>query len=240
MLGLPSGNVNTLANAWYCLKKRDSWKTPVPSRDGAFSASLFSCAALGDLEVKAMGLLELFLVAVGLSMDAFAVAVCKGLALRKVNVGQMALVGLWFGGFQALMPLIGYFVGAQFREQITFIDHWIAFGLLAVIGGNMIRESLSKEEECPDASLSVKAMLPMAIATSIDALAVGVSFAFLSVNIGAAVSFIGVITFALSMVGVKVGSLFGAKYKSKAELAGGIILILMGLKILLEHLGVLG
>ena len=174
-----------------------------------------------------MGLLELFLVAVGLSMDAFAVAVCKGLALRKVNAGQMALVGLWFGGFQALMPLIGYFVGAQFREQITFIDHWIAFGLLAIIGGNMIRESLSKEEECPDASLSVKAMLPMAIATSIDALAVGVSFAFLSVYIGAAVSF-------------KAGSLFGAKYKSKAELAGGVILILMGLKILLEHLGVLG
>ena len=171
-----------------------------------------------------MGLLELFLVAVGLSMDAFAVAVCKGLALRKVNVGQMALVGLWFGGFQALMPLIGYFVGAQFREQITFIDHWIAFGLLAIIGGNMIRESLSKEEECPDASLSVKAM----------------RFAFLSVNIGAAVSFIGVITFVLSMVGVKAGSLFGAKYKSKAELAGGVILILMGLKILLEHLGVLG
>ncbi len=185
-----------------------------------------------------MGLLELFLVAVGLSMDAFAVAVCKGLALRKVNVGQMALVGLWFGGFQALMPLLGYFVGAQFREQITFIDHWIAFGLLAIIGGNMIREALSKE--WPGASLSGKAMLPMAIATSIDALAVGVSFAFLNVNIGAAVSFIGVITFALSMVGVKAGSLFGAKYKSKAELAGGIILILMGLKILLEHLGVLG
>lgn len=187
-----------------------------------------------------MGLVELFLIAVGLSMDAFAVAVCKGLALRKVNLGQMALVGLWFGGFQALMPLIGYFVGVQFREQITAIDHWVAFGLLAVIGGNMIREALSKEEECPDASLTVKAMFPMAVATSIDALAVGVSFAFLSVNIGAAVSFIGVITFLLSMVGVKVGSLFGAKYKSRAELVGGIILILMGLKILLEHLGVFG
>ena len=187
-----------------------------------------------------MGMMELFFIAVGLSMDAFAVAVCKGLALRKVSLGQMALVGLWFGGFQALMPLAGYFVGVQFKEQITAIDHWIAFALLAIIGGNMIRESLSKEEECPDASLSVKVMLPMAVATSIDALAVGVSFAFLSVNIGAAVSFIGVITFALSMVGVKVGSLFGAKYKSKAELAGGIILILMGLKILLEHLGVLG
>ena len=187
-----------------------------------------------------MGLVELSLFAVGLSMDAFAVAVCKGLALRKVNLGQMALVGLWFGGFQALMPLIGYFVGVQFREQITAIDHWVAFGLLAVIGGNMIREALSKEEECPDASLTVKAMFPMAVATSIDALAVGVSFAFLSVNIGAAVSFIGVITFLLSMVGVKVGSLFGAKYKSRAELVGGIILILMGLKILLEHLGVFG
>ena len=187
-----------------------------------------------------MGLLELFLVAVGLSMDAFAVAVCKGLALRKVNWRQMALVGLWFGGFQALMPLLGYFVGVQFKDQITFIDHWIAFALLAVIGGNMVWESFSKEEECPDASLNVKAMLPMAIATSIDALAVGVGFAFLDVNIGAAVSFIGVITFLLSMVGVKVGSLFGAKYKSKAELVGGVILILLGLKILLEHLGVLG
>ena len=187
-----------------------------------------------------MGLVELFLIAVGLSMDAFAVSVCKGLALRKVNVGQMAVEDLWFGGFQALMPLIGYFVGVQFRAQITAVDHWIAFGLLAIIGGNMVREALSKEEECPDASLSVKAMLPMAVATSIDALAVGVSFAFLSVNIGAAVSFIGVITFLLSMIGVKVGSLFGAKYKSRAELVGGIILILMGLKILLEHLGVFG
>ena len=187
-----------------------------------------------------MGMLELFFIAVGLSMDAFAVAVCKGLALRKVNLGQMALVGLWFGGFQALMPLIGYLVGAQFKEQITFVDHWIAFGLLAVIGGNMIREALSGEEEEADASLSVKAMLPMAVATSIDALAVGVSFAFLSVNIGAAVSFIGCITFLLSVAGVKAGSLFGARYKSKAELAGGVILILMGLKILLEHLGVLG
>ncbi len=216
---------------------------PVKNKDGVFSASLFSCAESTkeiSLEGKAMGLLELFLVAVGLSMDAFAVAVCKGLALRKANVGQMALVGLWFGGFQALMPLLGYVVGVQFRDQITAIDHWIAFGLLAVIGGNMIREALSKEEERPDASLSVKAMLPMAVATSIDALAVGVGFAFLSVNIGAAVSFIGCITFVLSMVGVKVGSLFGAKYKTKAELAGGVILILMGLKILLEHLGILG
>ena len=187
-----------------------------------------------------MGFLELMLLAVGLSMDALAVSICKGLAMDRVTLGRMVLVGLWFGGFQGLMPLLGWLLGSRFSLYITAIDHWIAFGLLAIIGGNMIRESLSKEEECPDASLSVKAMLPMAVATSIDALAVGVSFAFLSVNIGAAVSFIGVITFVLSMVGVKAGSLFGAKYKSKAELAGGVILILMGLKILLEHLGVLG
>ena len=187
-----------------------------------------------------MGMMELFLIAVGLSMDAFAVAVCKGLALRKVNLGQMALVGLWFGGFQALMPLAGYFVGVQFKEQITAIDHWIAFALLAIIGGNMIRESLSKEEECPDASLSVKAMLPMAVATSIDALAVGVTFAFLRVDILPAVCFIGAVTFVFSFAGVKMGSVFGARYQSKAELFGGGVLIGMGIKILLEHLGVLG
>ena len=187
-----------------------------------------------------MAFWELLLLAVGLSMDAFAVAICKGLSIDRVTGKRAVVVGLWFGGFQALMPFLGWLLGSRFAAYITAVDHWIAFGLLAIIGGNMIRESLSKEEECPDASLSVKAMLPMAIATSIDALAVGVSFAFLSVNIGAAVSFIGVITFVLSMVGVKAGSLFGAKYKSKAELAGGVILILMGLKILLEHLGVLG
>ena len=186
-----------------------------------------------------MGMLELFLVAVGLSMDAFAVAVCKGLALRRVKPGHMVLVGLWFGGFQALMPLIGYFVGVQFKDAITAVDHWIAFALLALIGGNMIREALSHEEEEADASLRFQKMFPLAVATSIDALAVGVSFAFLSVNIAVAASFIGVITFLLSAVGVKVGSLFGAKYKSRAELVGGIILILMGLKILLEHLGLL-
>ena len=195
--------------------------------------------AAGDREVENMGMLELFLVAVGLSMDAFAVAVCKGLALRQVRPGHMALVGLWFGAFQALMPLIGYFVGVQFKDAITAVDHWIAFGLLALIGGNMIREALSQEEEEADASLSVQKMFPLAVATSIDALAIGVSFAFLSVNIAAAASFIGVVTFLLSAVGVKVGSLFGARYKSKAELAGGVILILLGLKILLEHLGLL-
>ena len=185
-----------------------------------------------------MTLLDLFFVAVGLSMDAFAVAVCKGLALRQVRCPHMALVGLWFGGFQALMPLLGYLVGVQFADAIAAVDHWIAFALLAVIGGNMIREALSKEDP-PDASLSWKKMLPLAVATSIDALAVGVSFAFLRVDIVPAVGFIGGVTFLLSAAGVKVGSLFGARYRKRAELAGGIILILLGLRILLEHLGVL-
>lgn len=187
-----------------------------------------------------MGIVELLVLAVGLSMDAFAVAICKGLALKKAGAPQMALVGLWFGGFQALMPVVGYFVGVQFKDAITSIDHWIAFVLLAVIGGNMIREAFSGEEEPADASLTFQKMLPLAVATSIDALAVGVSFAFLSVHIGMAASFIGAVTFVLSAAGVKVGSLFGAKYKSKAELCGGVILILLGVKILLEHLGILG
>lgn len=186
-----------------------------------------------------MGIVELFLVAVGLSMDAFAVAVCKGLALKDVKPRHMVLVGLWFGGFQALMPLLGYFAGVQFKDAITAVDHWIAFGLLALIGGNMIREACSREEEEADASLEPKKMFPLAIATSIDALAVGVSFAFLDVQIVPAVSFIGAITFLLSALGVKAGSLFGAKYKNRAELTGGLILILLGVKILLEHLGLL-
>lgn len=186
-----------------------------------------------------MSLAELFIIAVGLSMDAFAVAICKGLAMKRSDIRSMAVVGLWFGGFQALMPVIGYLVGAQFREAITAVDHWIAFGLLAVIGGNMIREALSGGEEDEDASLSPKAMVLLALATSIDALAVGVGFAFLDVNITAAAGFIGAVTFTLSAAGVKVGSVFGAKYKSRAEMAGGVILILMGTKILLEHLGVI-
>lgn len=186
-----------------------------------------------------MSLLELFLIAVGLSMDAFAVAVCKGLAMRRTGFKAMALVGLWFGGFQALMPVIGYLVGVQFKEAITAVDHWIAFGLLAVIGGNMIREALSGGEESEDASLAPKAMVLLALATSIDALAVGVGFAFLDVNITAAAGFIGAVTFLLSAAGVKVGSVFGAKYKSRAELTGGIILVLMGVKILLEHMGLI-
>lgn len=188
-----------------------------------------------------MTLSELFIIAVGLSMDAFAVAVCKGLAVPKAKPKHMITAGIWFGGFQGLMPLIGYLLGATFEEYITKIDHWVAFVLLGLIGANMIKEALSKEEEsCPDASMGVKQMFTLAVATSIDALAVGITFALLpDVNIGAAVGFIGVITFILSAIGIKIGNIFGAKFKSKAEFTGGVILILMGLKILLEHLGVI-
>ena len=185
-----------------------------------------------------MGMLELFLIAVGLSMDAFAVSVCKGLSLGKINGKHMAVAGAWVGGFQALMPAIGYFFGSFFTEIINTYAHWIAFGLLAVIGGNMIKEAFGEEEEV-DASMTPHTMLLLAIATSIDAMAVGVSFAFLQVNIFWAVLFIGAVTFTLSAVGVKVGSMFGLKYKSKAEIAGGVVLILIGLKILLEGLGIL-
>ena len=186
-----------------------------------------------------MGLLELFILAVGLSMDAFAVSVCKGLAMQKITVKKAAVVGIWFGGFQALMPALGYLLGSQFKDSITAIDHWIAFILLGIIGGNMIREACSGECEKENDSLDIKTMFLLAVATSIDALAVGITFAFLKVNIAAAVSFIGVTTFVISAAGVKIGNIFGTKYKSKAELAGGIILILLGLKILLEHLGIL-
>ncbi len=186
-----------------------------------------------------MSLLDLLLLAVGLSMDAFAVAVCKGLALQKIDIKSAGTVGLWFGGFQALMPLIGYFLGAQFSGAIQAFDHWVAFGLLALIGGNMVREALSKgADAAPDAALSVKAMLPMAVATSIDALAVGVTFAFTGAyqNIWLSVALIGMTTCLLSMAGVKAGSVFGARYEKKAELLGGVILILLGIKILIEHL----
>ena len=186
-----------------------------------------------------MGLIELFLIAVGLSMDAFAVSVCKGLAMPKCTFKKAAIVGLWFGGFQALMPAIGYVLGAQFQEAIASIDHWIAFVLLALIGGNMIHEALDKDEEEADASLNVKTMFLLAVATSIDALAIGITFAFLKVNIIPAVCFIGIVTFIISFAGVKIGNVFGARYKNKAEIVGGIILILLGLKILLEHLGFL-
>ena len=183
-----------------------------------------------------MSLIELFLIAVGLSMDAFAVAICKGLSMPKMSIKNAVIVGLYFGGFQGLMPLLGYLIGYRFQDAIVAYDHWIAFLLLGFIGGNMIKEALDAEEESCDASVAFKDMIVLAIATSIDALAVGVSFAFLKVDIIPAVSFIGIVTFLLSMVGVKVGNLFGCKYKSKAEFAGGLILILIGLKILIEHL----
>ena len=186
-----------------------------------------------------MGLIELFILAVGLSMDAFAVSVCKGLAMPKITVKKTLIVGLWFGGFQALMPAIGYLLGVQFRDQITSIDHWIAFILLGIIGANMIKEACSGVCEEENGSLDIKTMFLLAVATSIDALAVGITFAFLNVHLLAAVSFIGVTTFTLSAIGVKIGNVFGTKYKSKAEFAGGVILILLGFKILLEHLGIL-
>jgi putative Mn2+ efflux pump MntP len=187
-----------------------------------------------------MSLLSLFVLAVGLSMDAFAVSICKGLAMKRITFKECAIVGLWFGGFQALMPAIGYLLGSRFVKYITAVDHWVAFVLLCLIGINMIREALSKDEEETDASLGIKNMFLMAVATSIDALAVGITFAFLQdVAIIPAVCFIGCTTFVLSAIGVKVGNVFGTKYKSKAELAGGIILVILGCKILLEHLGVL-
>jgi putative Mn2+ efflux pump MntP len=187
-----------------------------------------------------MGIWELLLTAIGLSMDAFAVSVCKGLSVGKATKKQMALTGAWFGGFQALMPLIGYLIGKSFASFITSFDHWIAFALLALIGLNMIKESFSNEENCQDCSFAVKVMLVMAIATSIDALAVGITFALLpEVNIFATISFIGIITFILSALGVKFGAFFGAKYKRGAEILGGSVLVLMGTKILLEHLGII-
>lgn len=187
---------------------------------------------------KPMNILELFILAVGLSMDAFAVSICKGLSLGKIQKKHMAIAGAWFGGFQALMPLIGYFAGRFFAEKLTQYDHWVAFILLLFIGGSMIKESLGEEEESNDA-MDIKTMLLLAVATSIDALAVGVTFAFLKVAIIPAVVFIGVVTFVCSAIGIKIGSIFGTKYKSKAELCGGIILILIGLKILLEGIGIL-
>ena len=187
-----------------------------------------------------MGIWELLITATALSMDAFAVAICKGLSVKKVRLGNALTVGAYFGGFQALMPLIGFLLGSTFKSLIEGVDHWIAFGLLALIGGNMIREALGgDDDEELDCSFCFKAMLPLAVATSIDALAVGVGFAVIDVNIVPAVTFIGVITFTLSAAGVYLGNLFGAKYKSKAELLGGIVLVLMGLKILLEHLNIL-
>ena len=196
-----------------------------------------------------MGITELFLIGVGLSMDAFAVSVCKGLKMRRLNKKNAAVIGLFFGGFQAIMPLIGWLLGKQFEKYITSFDHWIAFVLLAFIGGKMAIEAIKGDDDEQDddggnktsdgEKLDLKELTMLAVATSIDALAVGITFAFLKVNILTAISIIGVTTFVLSIIGVAVGNKFGMKYKSKAEIVGGIVLILIGLKILLEHLGIL-
>ena len=188
-----------------------------------------------------MTLWELFIIAVGLSMDAFAVSICKGLSVKKVTFGHAAVCGGYFGAFQAIMPVIGFVLGVQFKDLITSVDHWIALILLCLIGANMIRESLSKEDEKMTCSFCFRAMLPLAVATSSDALAVGVTFAIMDIGskIVFAVLFIGVITFILSAIGVKIGNVFGAKFKAKAEFFGGVVLILMGLKIFLEDLGYL-
>jgi len=189
-----------------------------------------------------MRFLELLLLGAGLSMDAFAVSICKGLAVGRVRPGHMCIAGAWFGGFQALMPLIGFLLGSAFYSYITSVDHWIAFLLLAFIGGKMLKEAFEKDDDeaaGTDASFGIWTMFVMAVATSIDALAVGITFAFLQVNIITAISIIGVTTFIFSAAGVKIGSVFGSRYKSRAEIAGGVILVLIGLKILLEHLGVI-
>lgn len=182
-----------------------------------------------------MGIVELLIIAVGLSMDAFAVSIGKGLSLRCIKLRHALSVGLWFGGFQALMPLAGYLLGASFASIVADVDHWIAFVLLGVIGGNMIRDSIVKEDDKHDDNFSVRVMFMLAVATSIDALAVGVSFAFLCVKIISAVITIGVTTFLFSVAGLKIGNVFGSRYKSKAEFIGGLVLVLMGAKILAEH-----
>ena len=189
-----------------------------------------------------MGFVELLLLAVGVSMDAFAVSVCKGLSMPKASLKAGVICGSWFGGFQALMPLIGFFLGSLFAAAIEAFDHWVAFGLLAIIGINMLREAFEKEAECEccQADLSFKTMFVMAVATSIDALAVGISLAMAQgVNIWLAIGLIGAITFLMCCIGVKIGSIFSGKFEKKAQIAGGAILILLGTKILLEHLGVL-
>lgn len=182
-----------------------------------------------------MTFIELFIIAIGVSMDAFAVSICKGLSVSKVQPKHMLSTGLWFGGFQALMPLIGFYVGIHFSDLVTSVDHWIAFVLLAIIGFGMIKESRDKDCEDTDPDFSFRTMFAMAVATSIDALAIGVSFAFLKVDIWMSVLLIGITTGLFSMLGVNIGNVFGSRYKSTAELLGGIILIVMGVKILVEH-----
>ena len=191
-----------------------------------------------------MGIGELLFLALGLSMDAFAVSVCKGLCVKKATIKEGAICGAWFGGFQALMPLLGFFLGTLFAAAIQNVDHWVAFGLLVIIGISLLKEAFEKEEVVCDvnsADFSFKTMFVMAVATSIDALAVGISLAMAgNVNIWLAVALIGVITFVMSVMGVKIGNVFGSRFEKKAQFAGGAILIILGIKILLEHLGVLG
>ena len=186
-----------------------------------------------------MSLWDIVVISVGVAMDAFAVSICKGLAMHKMDWRKAIIVGLYFGLFQAGMPVIGYFLGATFETLVTNIDHWLAFGLLSFIGGNMIREALSDDEGNVNDQVDFLTMLPLAIATSIDALSIGVTFAFLKVNLWLAITFIGVITFAFSVCGVKIGNRFGNRYQKKAEITGGVILIFLGIKILLEHLGII-
>lgn len=188
---------------------------------------------------EVMGVIEIFLLGIGLAMDAFAVSICKGLSMKKMEWKKAVIIALYFGIFQALMPVIGYLLGVGFEEKITSIDHWIAFGLLSIIGINMIREAFDDKENEENDNVDFKSMLVLAVATSIDALAVGITFAFLKVNVILSVAIIGIVTFIISICGVKIGNVFGDKYEAKAEIAGGVILILLGLKILLEHLGIL-
>ncbi len=186
-----------------------------------------------------MGVLEILLLGVGLAMDAFAVSICKGLSMKKMNWKNAVIIALYFGVFQALMPLIGYFLGVTFESLVTTFDHWIAFILLSLIGGKMIKESFDREDDKENDKVDLKTMVVLAVATSIDALAVGITFAFFDVNLMLAISSIGIITFIISILGVKIGNRFGDKYQSKAELMGGVILVLLGIKILLEHLNIL-
>lgn len=202
-----------------------------------FSLSIKCNMKIGG--IKIMSVVEIIIIGFGLAMDAFAVSLSKGLASGRYRLKHSFICGLWFGGFQMLMPLIGCFLGTKFASSIQAFDHWIAFILLALIGSNMLREAFSGDEDNADASYSIKEMFPLAVATAIDALAVGVTFAFLGVNILLAICIIGAITFITSGIGVRIGNIFGEKYASRAEIAGGILLILMGIRILIEHLGIL-
>lgn len=186
-----------------------------------------------------MSIIEVLLIAIGLAMDAFAVSVCKGISLTKMSWKKAIIVGLYFGIFQALMPVIGYFLGTSFESLVTQIDHWIAFVLLSLIGLNMLQEAFSKKEENFNEYVDFKTMIVLAIATSIDALAIGITFAFLKTNILISALIIGIITFTVCILGVKIGNKFGDKYEKKAEIVGGLILIFLGIKILTEHLGII-